>query len=234
MITTPSAFNLPVAKLLALGSGAPQLEPTALPQGVLFRDDFNGPLLEGWQWINEDAARWTFTGNGWLEIIGDDASFFGADDYVLVNFLARELPEGPFVITTHLQADPDENFKQATIYILEDPQNYIALNTGYCALCSTGGPGFYMETFIDNNPFGNAMMVARDPAETDVYLRLVNNGESLIGYYATEPGQWQRLGAFGNFFDFRLVGLGASNSAPPEGVSQDIVAHFDYFEIAEP
>jgi hypothetical protein len=41
------------------------------------------------------------------------------------------------------------------------------------------------------------------------------------------------VGAFGNYFDFRLIGLGTTNSNP-NGVSEDLVAMFDYFEIALP
>ncbi|GAB4483115.1 MAG: hypothetical protein Kow00124_32380 [Anaerolineae bacterium] len=206
-------------------------EPTPLPAGTLFRDEFNGPLLDGWTWINEESDRWSFTGDGMLEIVGGNPAFYSEGGYGLINFLTRELPEGDFAITTHVIADPNENFHQATIYIFEDASNYIALNTGFCGPCSVGGPGFFMETFIDNNPFGNAFMLPRDAGATDVYLRLVNQGGSVTGYYALEPGNWVEVGSFGNFFDFKLVGLGATNSGNP---ADDIVARFDYFEITEP
>ena len=206
---------------------------TPLPEGMLFRDEFEGELQPGWTWINEDANRWSFVEGGWLEIVGGDQGLFGEDEFVISNFLSREVPEGEFEITTHVQANPNENFQQATIYIFENPNNYIALNLGYCEPCSTGGPGFYMETIIDNNPFGPAYMIERSPNDTDVYLRLVNQGESLIGYYATTEGEWERIGAFGNYFEFKYVGLGATNSNPG-GVENDIVARFDYFEITLP
>lgn len=208
-------------------------EPTPLPAGLLFRDDFDGYLQPGWAWINEDPERWTFTQEGWLEIQAGDIAFYSEGGFGLVNFLTRELPEGEFMITAHVKADPIEDFQQATIYIFEDQDNYVALNIGFCQPCAVGGPGFFMETFIDNNPFENAYMIARDPAVTDVYLRLVNQGGSITGYYATEYGDWQRVGAFGNYFDFKLVGLGTTNSNP-NGLENDIISQFDYFEIAEP
>jgi hypothetical protein len=198
--------------------------PTPLPEGVLFRDDFNGTLQPGWTWINEDPSRWSFVENGWLEIVGDDISLFMEE---------RSGPEGEFAIIAHLQADPNESFEQATIYIFEDQDNYIALNIGYCGICGVGGPGFFMETIIDNNPFGNHYEVKRDASVTDVRLKLVNQAGSLTGYYAISGGEWHRLGAFGHFFDFNSVGLGATNSNT-EGVEEDIVARFDYFEITEP
>jgi hypothetical protein len=137
------------------------------------------------------------------------------------------------MIEAHIKSNPTENFQQAAIYIFQDPDNYVALNIGFCSPCTTGGPGFFMETFIDNNPFGDAYQINRDPAATDVYLRLVNQGGSITGYYATTPGEWQRAGAFGNYFDFKSVGLGSTNSNPA-GVEHDIISQFDYFEIALP
>jgi hypothetical protein len=214
-------------------STKPPPTPTDLPKGVLFRDDFEGSLQPGWTWINEDPSRWSFVENGWLEIVGGDTSFFMEGDFGLENFLTRDVPEGEFVITAHIQADPDENFEQATIYIFENQDNYIALNLGFCSVCSTGGPGFYMETYIDHNPFGNVYHIKRDAAATDVTLKLVNQAGSLTGYYALPGEDWQKAGAFGNFFDFTSVGLGATNSNP-DGVETGIVARFDYFEISQP
>jgi hypothetical protein len=91
-----------------------------------------------------------------------------------------------------------------------------------------------METIIENNPFGDFYAVPRSPEATDVYLRLVNQGGSITGYYATELGDWQRIGAFGNYFDFVSVGLGATNSVPADWEVEDIIAQFDYFEISKP
>ncbi|MFN2303876.1 MAG: hypothetical protein ACK2TV_09105, partial [Anaerolineales bacterium] len=57
---------------------------------------------------------------------------------------------------------------------------------------------------------------------------------SITGYYAIEPDKWQEIGSFGNYFDFVSVGLGATDSVPPDFEVQDIEALFDYFEISEP
>lgn len=161
------------------------LEPTPLPEGVLFRDDFEGFLQSGWTWVNEEPHLWTFTPDGWLEITGGNAAFYHEGDIGMTNFLTRELPDGEFTITAHINANPKENFQQAAIYIYQDQNNYIALNTGFCDLCSTGGPGFFMETFIDNNPGGDAYPFPRDPEATDVYLRLVNQGNCLACLFTT-------------------------------------------------
>ena len=237
----PTATDLPPTKvptevLTEVPTEVPtELPPTAtpLPEGVVFRDDFNGSLQPGWTWRNEDPSRWSFVENGWLEIAGDDISLFMEDERGMINFLTRDLPDGQFEIITHIQADPNESFEQAAIYIFEDEDNYIALNTGYCGICAVGGPGFFMETYIDNNPFRDFYQIRREASTTEVKLKLVNNGESIIGFYALPDGDWQRVGAFGHFFDFNSVGLGATNSNT-EGVEEDVVARFDYFEIRQP
>lgn len=232
-VETPVQRTADIPQPTAPPEPEPSPIPTALPAGMLFRDDFEAGLQPGWSWIQEDASRWRLTGDGWLEITGANPTFYVEGNFGLVNFLTRELPPGDFIITTHIKANPRENFHQATIYIFENAKNYIALNTGYCEPCLEGATGFFMETFIDNNPFENAYYIKRNPTDTDVYLRLVNQNGSLTGYYALEPGEWQKVAAFGNFFDFKMVGLGATNSNP-NGVAQDIVALFDYFEISLP
>jgi len=197
---------------------------TPLPAGVLFRDDFDGELQPGWEWENENPERWAITDDGWLEIVGEHDSLLGHE--YQNNLLWYPLPGGDFVITVHLKTSPYENFQQATIYLYEDPENFIALNRGYCDICQTGGGGFYMEYKIGGK--FNAYQIATD-AE-DVYLRLESKGTILSGYYATEPDQWKRIGRFGDYFDFKNVGIGVTNSGTPN----DVIGLFDYFEISLP
>jgi len=205
--------------------------PTPLPDGLLFRDDFEGYLQTGWEWNNEDPERWKFVdlaGSKWLQLTGGQGRN---------NFLLREAPGGSYVITAHIIANPSENFQQANIGVYENFDNYIVLNIGFCDLCVEGGDGFYMETFIDNNPFQDAYIVARDPELQDVYLRLViEEGGSITGYYATpqEPDNWIKIGAFGNYFEFVKVGIGASNVLGENATENDIVALYEYFEISLP
>ena len=236
----PATITLALTETAVPPTSTPEPTPTTvpptltpLPEGVTFRDDFEGGFQPGWTWVNEDPARWNFVEGGWLEITGSDQAFYHQGNFGMTNFLTRDVPQGEFMITAHVQSNPNENFQQAAIYIFENQNNYIALNIGYCEPCTTGGPGYYMETFIDNNPFGDAYQIPRSPDDTDVYLRLVNQGGSLTGYYATTLGDWQRVGAFGNYFEFKNVGLGTTNSNL-EGVSNDIVSRFDYFEISKP
>ena len=214
-----------------LPTETPLPEPTTLPDGILFRDDFEGYFQPGWEWYNEDPEKWEFVdiaGSNWLQLIGADGR---------TNFLLREAPTGDFVVTAHVIADPNEDFQQANIGVYQDFDNYIVLNIGFCSLCVDGGDGFYMETFIDNNPFQDAYKVHRDSEITDVYLKLVvEEGASITSYYATpdKPEEWIKIGAFGHYFDFVSVGLGASNVLGEAEVENDIDALCEYFKISEP
>ncbi len=64
----------------------------------------------------------------------------------------------------------------------------------------------------------------------DVYLRLESSNDMISGYYSLDGISWERLGRFGNFFEFTRVGIGVSNV----GAAEDVVGRFDYFEIARP
>lgn len=107
---------------------------TPLPEGMLFRDDFESSMQPGWEWINENPEKWSFVEFGdsyWLRIVGDKPGNF--EDQT--NTLMRSLPEGDFVITAHVIADPRQNHHQANIFIFEDAHNYIRMNFGFCDHC---------------------------------------------------------------------------------------------------
>ena len=217
-------------------SSTPQIKPTetisptntALPEGVIFRDDFNGSFQDGWVWEEEDPAKWTFVnddGEQWLQIIGNAGRS---------NVLKRDLPEGDFAIIAHIKADPHLNFHQANIFVFQDPENYIVMNTGYCGPCPVGGFGYFMETVVTGGDRLNHYELPRNESDLDVYLKIEVANNIISGYYATQPGEWNRIGRFGNFYDLNSIGLSATNSSPPDGTPEDIIARFDYFEVIEP
>ena len=197
---------------------------TSLPEGILFRDDFESELQPGWEWENENPAKWTVTDDGWLKITGERNSLLiGAKQS---NLLWYPLPEGDFVVSVHLRTKTWQNFHQAAIYIYEDPNNYITINRGYCDLCLPGGNGFFMDYKIG----GQLGTYKKATSAEDVYLRLESKNKVLSGYYATAPDQWERLGRFGNFFQFKNVGIGVSSVR----AASDVTGFFDYFEISLP
>jgi pyrimidine-specific ribonucleoside hydrolase len=129
-VTSQATATLPPAPVSAT-------VPATTPENQIFRDDFEGALQPGWTWENEKPDHWALTPDGWLQILGEDAGLLYGQ--AQSNLLWRELPEGNFAITVHLQAAPVVNFQQATIYLYEDLQNYIAINRGFCGPCLPGG-----------------------------------------------------------------------------------------------
>ncbi len=205
--------------------------PTPLPEGVLFRDDFTGALLPGWTWENENPDRWKVTDDGWLQIMGEDASALNGQSQS--NMLLRELPAGNFAVTVHLTTAPDSNFQQTAIFLYEDTSNYVAINRGFCEPCFPGnGNGIFMDYKIGGQNYwlGDNKVQAD---QTDVYLRLVSKDKIIYGYYAFSPNEWQLLTRLGDFFEFKHIGLGVTNS-DPGGSDSDLIGSFDYLEISTP
>jgi hypothetical protein len=194
----------------------------------LFRDDFAGTLQPGWAWENENPSRWSITQDGWLQIIGEDASLL--HNGIQSNLLCREAPTGEFQIRVHLSADPIENFQQVTLYLYQDGNNYVAMNRGYCGPCETGGSGMFMEYKFAGS-WGAYNVKTED---TDVLLRLVNQGKTVTGYYSFEPGgEWHRFGRVGKYLEHAKVCLGVSN-VDSAGINADLIGRFDYIEIVLP
>lgn len=216
--------NIPAPTNTALPTEAPKPTNTPLPEGVIFRDDFEGVLQPEWEWENENSSKWSITDDGWLQIIGEFDSLIGQNRQS--NLLWYPLPSGDFVITVHLKTKPFENFQQAAIFIYEDPENYVTINRGYCDLCLTGGNAFFMDYKIS----GQLGTYKNATTAEDVYLRLESKDNTISGYYATAPDQWERLGRFGNYFQFKKVGIGVSNA----NAANDVVGLFDYFEVSQP
>lgn len=219
---------------LPVNTSTPTTTPTAiptntpLPEGVLFRDDFNGAFQDGWAWDSEDPAKWAFVeddGEQWLQIIGNPARS---------NVLMRDIPEGDFAIVARIKADPHLNFHQANIFVFQDLENYIVVNTGYCQPCPVGGHGYFMETVVTGGGTLNHYELPRGADDLTVYLKIEVVDDVISGYYATQPGEWNRIGRFGNFYDLKSIGLSATNSSPPGGTPEDIIARFDYFEVIVP
>ena len=226
VVEEPPATSAPTEAVTATPSPEPSATPqaSATPEGLIFRDDFGEQLAEGWTWLNENPANWAISGDGWLEIVGDDT--FALDGGLgQNNMLLRELPAGNFAITVHLQAEPDTNFQQAALWLWQDETSFVGLNRGFCAPCA--GTGVYFDYKIPGLPPGN---YATALEATDVYLRIEIGSEQISMFYATEPGDWVRVGRFGNVFAFTQVGLGVSN-VDPFGVDDNLTGRFDWFEI---
>ena len=209
-------------------TNTPEPTPSGSPVGQIFRDDFTGSIQAGWIWRNENPSRWAITPDGWLQILGEDTSLLA--DGTQSNLLCRVAPDGDFQITVHISADPIVDFQQATIYLYQDGNNYVAMNRGYCSLCDIGGSGMFME-YKFSGSWGTYQAKTQD---TDIFLRLVSQEHNITGYYALESGKWQRFGKVGNYLEHPNICLGVSNVDSTGIKNADLSGKFDYIEISQP
>lgn len=222
----PSATPEPTATEV-LPTATATIEPSPTPEGQIFRDDFSGSLSPEWSVKDELKDKWVITDDGFLQIIGENNLLITSGNQN--NLFCVALPEGDFAASTYLSTSLNSNFQQAALYIYEDADNFVTINRGYCDLggCETGGNGFYMDYKVNGVWGGYRVATSSD----SVGLKLERVETVLAGYYSTVPGEWQRLGRFGDLFTLKEVCLGAGNGAD---VNSDIVAQFDYFEISKP
>ncbi len=207
--------------------GDADIQTTGEISNEIFRDDFTDTLQTGWNWQNENPSRWKIIPEGWLQIIGEDDSLLNVGTQS--NLLCRDAPGGDIQISVHVYADPSEDFQQATLYLYQDGNNFVAINRGYCSLCETGGNGIYME----NKVAGNWDSFNLKNQDRDVFLRLVRQGRTFTGYYAIEADEWNVLGEFNNpLIDLKIC-LGVTN-ADSQGIDSDLIGEFDYIEISRP
>lgn len=218
----------PTITLAPTATQEPTLTPTILPEGVLFRDDFNKELQPGWVWENENKAKWTITDDGWLQIIAEDPSlFFGGYQS---NLLLRDLPEGDFEVIIHAIADPTEPNQSLNLMLYQDQDNNMEISRAFCGPCEKPGSGFYMDYKISGS-WGFYQTLTND---TDVYMMIRNQNNVISGYYAVEPENWISLGKLGNYYEFKQVGIGVTNSDGENLVNSDLVSKIDFIEIRVP
>jgi hypothetical protein len=153
----------------------------------------------------------------------------------MVNVLTRPVPQGvDIAVTTHLIADPDENFEQAALFLIEDGDSYAMANFGFCAFCTN--KSIYLEAYADGQSLLEGLQSFPLPEEqTEVWLRLEYSpeGNALVALVALEEGEWQTVGSIvRNPPAIGRVAIAAANVPGPEAnPEEDLVALFDYLEL---
>ena len=228
-VSEPSPTQPPTQPPVPTETPLPTFTPTPKPTGLLFRDEFDKELEEGWTWQNEVPEKWKFTDDGWLEIIAEDGALLG--ESLQTNLLIREIPQvDKFEINIHLVANTTSDFQQATLFLIEDSDNFLAINRGHCSVCPTKGDGIYTDYQYDGkNGSFKAVMIDVD----EVYLRIQfdRDSEYLTAFYAVEPEKWIQLRKIPVDLNYQMVGIGATNIDVQNTKDDDLVARFDYFEI---
>lgn len=229
-LATPAPVPAPTSTPLPPPTETPvpptvTLEPSPTSDPLLFRDDFEGSLGEGWEWTRENKNAWSLTNNaGWLEIMAR-AGHVGSGD--IDNLLLRQAPEGNFELETRLNFKPTENFQIAGLIIYESAANFIQFGRAFCGFgppCA--GDAYYIDLINGGN--NNPENFATSAPETDtVFLRLRREGNTFTAYASEDGTEWKVIGAHVGQMNPLFVGLVAGqavNSVPKP-------AQFDYFVI---
>ena len=215
---TPAATPIPPTSL------PPTSAPTTIPSST-FRDDFDGKLGEGWNWIAEDATHWNLTdAPGFVRIIAQGANIGG--DGQPKNFLVRAAPAGNFEIETHMLFEPTANFQFAGLLVYEAQGR--ALQFGR-AFAECGAPAFCLGNalYFDNptqQGLPNFVTAISNPSA--VYLRLRREGNTYTAFYSEDASKWIQVGQHNASITPIYVGLIAS-----QAYEQEKPADFDYFAM---
>jgi len=199
---------------------------TEVPAGIIFRDDFETQLAEGWAWEAEDPAKWSLSEvPGSLLITATDASLDGPG--LPANLLLRDAPVGDFEITTLLRFEPASNFQFAGLLIFQDQGNALQFGRAYCDVGGACvGDGLYFD-YIENSAFVGDSFKTPFSGRA-VYLRVRRQGNAYTAYYSEDGETWTTTGQ--QIKELSPVRVGLVAAQAPEEIS----ATFDYFIISEP
>jgi beta-xylosidase len=202
------------------------LPPTPTVSPFPFRDDFDGALAEGWNWLVEYPTHWNLTDvPGFLRIIAQNTNM-GSEEPK--NLLLREALEGNFQISTYLQFTPTSNFQFAGLLIYDEPGSGRAMQFGRAfADCGGGTMCIGNAIYFDITEPGKSNFATDVPSDSQAYLRLVREGNTYSGYYSEDGIEWTLIGQHESSTIAPLyVGLIASQAYEAE-----VPADFDYFTI---
>lgn len=225
---TQSAYETLVGSLLTpIPSSTPAPTDIAQNKTRVFRDEFDGNLQPGWEWINENPETWSlFTEPGTLQI-KSEPGYINLNNEK--NFIIRDIPSGDFFLETSLNFSPDEADQFAGLVLYSTANDFIQTGLGYCSP-SVGciGRGLYIDIYKSGNLELPRKIVnfTEDIAFLQIYK--VNN---LIKILASPNGSvWYRIVDIDLGFAPAKAGLftGQNNS----GVA--IPATFGYFDISIP
>jgi hypothetical protein len=180
-----------VGVFLSIALGGPGAG-NAPHERVLFEDQFNGKLGDGWSWVYEDKENWRIEG-GKLQIRATGGSSF-RQEHNGKNYLLRTPPDvktGELSVEAYIENKPTEQWEHAGLYWFYDDDHYVILNkerNNYEHRTSImfgvekdgkGGPSFPDPTYEAEG----------------VWLRFRVKGTHIVGEYrATPTDPWREVG----------------------------------------
>jgi regulation of enolase protein 1 (concanavalin A-like superfamily) len=201
----------------------PTTVPAEIPP-ILFRDDFDNALAEGWTILREVPTHWSLTDNpgSWRVTLipGTDDGFIPK---LPTNILLRELPSSDFEIATLVHFTPTSNYQFAGLFIYQDDQNIVQLGRSFCDrpdICV--GNGIYFDSISD--VIESTAVMTTNPSTA--YLRLRHEGTTYTGYYSEDGESWTLLGQHISNINPTQVGLMAG-----QALEVETTADFEYFTM---
>ncbi len=179
------AFVLVAIPWLALG---PLGSARADSDEVLFKEDFDSKLGDGWSWVREETKAWRVEKGalvlrilpGYLHAKSNDAK----------NVLLRPVPDakdGRLAIEVFLENQPETTYEHAGLVWYYDDDNYVALFKEFL----DGKPKLQMVTEKEAKP---QFAVAETDAK-GVWLRLLVSKKTVIAQYrVSEKDDWKDVG----------------------------------------
>ena len=212
----------------------PELTDTPVPDvptttsiavtSIIFRDDFDNALSEGWNIVREDSSHWSLTDKpGSWRITLQAGAIGDAIPQPPSNLLLREAPSGDFEITTLIHFTPVSNVQFAGLIVYQDDLNAVQFGRAYCDLSEMCvGNGIYFDNTSDISK--NHAAVTSNPSIA--YLRLRREGTTYTGYYSEDGGSWTIIGQHISNINPLQVGLTAG-----QVLEAETTADFEYFTM---
>ena len=222
--TTPTSVPTAAPIQPPVATDQPAPTSTTVIDPVSFRDDFEGSLGLGWQWIREDSANWSLTAvPGSLQINVDKGHVISADNS---NLLLRNAPLQDFRIETKVNVHPVANFQFAGLIIFESPDNFVQAGRAFC----TGNPscvgdGLYMD-YYEGGAFVAPNFASPFTQADPVYLQITREGNSYTFQTSVDGTNWELRGTTTS--EMKPVQIGLITGQSSSGV---IPAQFDYFVV---
>jgi len=159
---------------------------------------------------------------GWLQINVDGGE---VSDETMTNLLLRAAPAGNFQMETKITFSPKADFQFAGLIIYESPSNLIQAGRAFCDLPDVCvGDGLYVD-YYNNGSFVTPNFAATY-TESEVYLRLIRQGDTYTFQSSSDGSEWILRGGTVSTMNPLQIGLVAG-----QNTTGLIPALFDYFEV---
>ena len=223
--SAPGTTAMPLPPTPAFDTQVPA-PPAATQPAPGFRDDFDGALAAGWQWLGEDPTHWNLTSTpGQLRIVIQPSNI---NDGAMRNFLVREAPQGNFEIGTSVRFTPASNFQLAGLLVYQEQGNAMQSGPAFGS-CAGGNAGqcVYFDSY-QGGQFVQPNFATYIGGGSPAHLRLQRAGSTYTASYSADGSNWKEIGSRQSSISPRYVGLIGA-----QGFNGEAPADFDYFTLEQ-